>query len=154
MAPQYLNNNHVTYYVLRNNVSRRSIVPRRLHAGQWYVITSDVTWTPRQSERVSPSQINSQSWCPKLVLSIPVIYNMPVRATIGLSPLNVTVHVRFQCFHLVTLTQVEYLLVYPRFSFFRVFPSTFSIDLMQRNFETCIRSFVCCNASSRCKILH
>ena len=35
-------NNHV----LRNNVSRRSIVHRRLHAEQWYVIiTFDVTWT-------------------------------------------------------------------------------------------------------------
>ena len=42
MAPQYLNNNHV----LRNNVSRRSIVPCCLHAEQWYVIiTFDVTWT-------------------------------------------------------------------------------------------------------------
>ena len=37
MAPHYLNNNHVTY-ILRNNVSRRSIVPRRLHYEQWYVI--------------------------------------------------------------------------------------------------------------------
>ena len=34
--------------ILRNNVSRRSIVPRRLHAEQWYVITSDVTQTPGQ----------------------------------------------------------------------------------------------------------
>ena len=32
-------------HVLRNKVSRRSIVPRRLHAEQWYVITFDVTWT-------------------------------------------------------------------------------------------------------------
>ena len=64
MEPQYLNNNHV----LRNNVSRRSIVIRRLHAEQWYVITSDVTWTPRQS----PSQINSQELVFKQVLSIPV----------------------------------------------------------------------------------
>ena len=33
-------------------------MPRRLHAEQWYVITSDVTGTPGQS----PSQITSQSW--------------------------------------------------------------------------------------------
>ena len=45
MAPQYLNNNHVTYYVISINVSRRSIVPHRLHAEQWYLITFDVTWT-------------------------------------------------------------------------------------------------------------
>ena len=39
MAPQYLNNNHV----LRNNVSQHSIIC--VYAEQWYVITSDVSWT-------------------------------------------------------------------------------------------------------------
>ena len=47
MAPHNLNNSHV----LRNNVSRRLIVPRRLHAEQWYVITVDVTWTSRQNHK-------------------------------------------------------------------------------------------------------
>ena len=31
-------------HVLRNNVSRHSSVPHRMHAEQWYVITFDVTW--------------------------------------------------------------------------------------------------------------
>ena len=37
MAPQYLKNNHVTYY---------EITQVGVYAEQWYVIiTSDVTWT-------------------------------------------------------------------------------------------------------------
>ena len=42
MAPQYLNNNHVTYYV----ITQVGVYAEQ----QWYVITSDVTWTPGQSE--------------------------------------------------------------------------------------------------------
>ena len=34
----------------REGRDRRSIVPRRLHAEQWYVITSAVTWTSGVSE--------------------------------------------------------------------------------------------------------
>ena len=59
MAPQYLNNNHVTYYV---------IMQIGVYAAQqWYVITSDVTWDSR-----SESQINSQELVYKQVMSIPV----------------------------------------------------------------------------------
>ena len=42
----YYNGSTISRHVLRNNVSRRSIVPCHLHAEQWYVIIpSDVTWT-------------------------------------------------------------------------------------------------------------
>ena len=41
MALQYLYNNHVTYYVITQVNIRLGL--RRLHAEQWYVITSDVT---------------------------------------------------------------------------------------------------------------
>ena len=37
MAPPFLNNNHVTYYV----ITYVSVYAEQ----QWYVITSDVTWT-------------------------------------------------------------------------------------------------------------
>ena len=36
LAPQYLNNNHVTYY---------EITYVGVYAEQWYVNTSDATWT-------------------------------------------------------------------------------------------------------------
>ena len=45
MAPQFLNNNHVTYYV----ITYVGVYAEQ----QWYVITSDVTCTPGQIERVS-----------------------------------------------------------------------------------------------------
>ena len=60
MEPQYLNNNHVTYYV---------ITKVGVYAEQWYVITSDVTWTHGQSETLTnilPVLVYKQ------VLSIPV----------------------------------------------------------------------------------
>ena len=42
MAPQYLNSNHVTYYVITCKSAFDWV-----YAEQWYVIiTSDVTWTP------------------------------------------------------------------------------------------------------------
>ena len=73
-------------HVLRNNVSRRSIVPRRLHDEQWYLITSDVTWTPGQS----PSQINSQSWCTNKLC--PFQYNIQNIGEIG-SPVRVVISI-------------------------------------------------------------
>ena len=39
MAPQYLKNNHVTYYI----ITQVGVYA----AQQWYVITSDVTWDSR-----------------------------------------------------------------------------------------------------------
>ena len=38
MTPQFLNNNHVTYYV----ITYVGVYAEQ----QWCVITSDVTWTP------------------------------------------------------------------------------------------------------------
>ena len=59
MAPQYLNSNHVTYYV----ITCTSVLE------QWYVIiTYDVNGT---ATRI-PSQINSQELVYKQVMSIPV----------------------------------------------------------------------------------
>ena len=46
MAPQYLYNNHVTYYVI--TLVNIILGLCRLHAEQWYVITSDVTWDSHQ----------------------------------------------------------------------------------------------------------
>ena len=64
MAPQYLNSNHVTYYVMTCKSAFDWV-----YAEQWYVIiTSDVTWT---ATRI-PSQINSQELVYKQVMSIPV----------------------------------------------------------------------------------
>ena len=45
MAPEYLNNNHVTYYV----ITQVSVYA----AQQWYVITSDVTWKAGVSEWIT-----------------------------------------------------------------------------------------------------
>ena len=66
MAPQFLNNNHVTYYV----ITYVGVYAEQ----QWYVITSDVdTRTYRVSERVSESPTNKlPELVYKLVLSIPV----------------------------------------------------------------------------------
>ena len=51
MAPQYLNSNHVTYYVITCKSAFDWV-----YAEQWYVIiTSDVNWT---ATRI-PSKINS-----------------------------------------------------------------------------------------------
>ena len=64
MAPQYLNSNHVTYYVITCKSAFDWV-----YAEQWYVIiTSDVNWT---ATRI-PSQINSQELVYKQVMSIPV----------------------------------------------------------------------------------
>ena len=64
MAPQYLNSNHVTYYVMTCKSAFDWV-----YAEQWYVIiTSDMTWT---ATRI-PSQINSQELVYKQVMSIPV----------------------------------------------------------------------------------
>ena len=64
MSPQYLNGNHVTYYVITCKSSFDEVYPE-----QWYVIiTSDVNWT---ATRI-PSQINSQELVYKQVMSIPV----------------------------------------------------------------------------------
>ena len=64
MAPQYLNSNRVTYYVMTCKSAFDWV-----YAEQWYVIiTSDVTWT---ATRI-PSQINSQELVYKQVMSIPV----------------------------------------------------------------------------------
>ena len=52
--------------ILRNNVSRRSIVPRE----QWYVITFDVTWTSGVSESLT-NKLPELVF--KLILSIPVL---------------------------------------------------------------------------------
>ena len=59
MASHYLNNNHVTYYVITQVCVYA--------AQQWYVITSDVMWDSR-----SESQINSQELVYKQVMSITV----------------------------------------------------------------------------------
>ena len=59
MEPQYLTNSHV----LRNNVSPRLIVPRR---------TMVRNYVRRDMDTQTDVLINSQSWCPKLVSSIPV----------------------------------------------------------------------------------
>ena len=46
MTPQYLNSDHVTYYVITCKSAFDWV-----YAEQWYVIiTFDVTWTPRVSE--------------------------------------------------------------------------------------------------------
>ena len=44
MAPLYLNNNHVTYYV----ITQVGVYA----AQQWYVITSDVTWDSRSESQI------------------------------------------------------------------------------------------------------
>ena len=45
MAPQYLNSNHVTYYVIRKSTFDW------VYAEQWYVsITFDVTWISGRTE--------------------------------------------------------------------------------------------------------
>ena len=43
MAPQYLKNNHVTYYVITQDGVYA--------AQQWYVITSDVNWTATRTHK-------------------------------------------------------------------------------------------------------
>ena len=64
MAPQYLNSNHVTYYVITCKSASDWV-----YAEQWYVIsTSDVNWT---ATRI-PSQIHSQELVCIHVMSIPV----------------------------------------------------------------------------------
>ena len=64
MASQYLNSNHVTYYVITCKSAFDWV-----YAEQWYVsITSDVNWT---ATRI-PSQINSHELVYKPVMSIPV----------------------------------------------------------------------------------
>ena len=55
MGPQYSYSNHVTYYVITCKSAFDWV-----YAEQWYVIiTSDVTWTQRVSDR-----LNCQSWSP------------------------------------------------------------------------------------------
>ena len=63
-TPQYINSNHVMYYVITCKTAFEWV-----YAEQWYVmITSDVNWT---ATRI-PSQINSQELVYKHVMSIPV----------------------------------------------------------------------------------
>ena len=44
MEAQYLKNNKVTYYVITQGGVYAAL--------QWYVITSDVTWTPGRANKV------------------------------------------------------------------------------------------------------
>ena len=59
MAPQYLNNYHVTYYAI-TLVDIRLIVPRRLHAEQWYGITFDVTWTESLTNKLPGAGVQTR----------------------------------------------------------------------------------------------
>ena len=52
MAPQYLNNNHITYYVSRHSINC-------VYAEQWYVITSDVTWTESLTNKVTGAGVQT-----------------------------------------------------------------------------------------------
>ena len=64
IVPQYLNSNHVTYYVITCKSAFDWV-----YAEQWYVIiTSDVTWTEWVSEWVSESQIKLPELESKLVV--------------------------------------------------------------------------------------
>ena len=61
MAPQYLKNNHVTYYV----ITQVGVYA----AQQWYVITSDVTWDSRTAGITNKLPDGGV----KQVMSIPVL---------------------------------------------------------------------------------